>query len=103
MDIIQEHFSPNGLVVKCLEFAFHQEHIMDFTRMRALESLFSMVHQGIRNVLQYNQQHPDFPMEVKSLFGFSKARASIDNVKPTRFKKCESSVGFSWEGRNRSI
>ncbi|XP_074612492.1 cytoplasmic dynein 1 heavy chain 1-like isoform X2 [Acropora palmata] len=63
VDIIQEHFSPNGLVVKCLEFAFRQEHIMDFTRMRALESLFSMVHQGIRNVLQYNQQHPDFPME----------------------------------------
>ena len=37
---------------------------MDFTRMRALESLFSMIHQGVRNVLQYNQQHPDFPMEV---------------------------------------
>ena len=64
VDIIQEHFSSNGLVVKCLEFAFKQEHIMDFTRMRALESLFSMIHQGVRNVLQYNQQHPDFPMEV---------------------------------------
>lgn len=64
VDIIQEHFSSNGLVVKCLEFAFKQEHIMDFTRMRALESLFAMIHQGVRNVLQYNQQHPDFPMEV---------------------------------------
>ena len=64
VDIVQEHFSSNGLVVKCLEFAFKQEHIMDFTRMRALESLFSMIHQGVRNVLQYNQQHPDFPMEV---------------------------------------
>ncbi|CAH3116472.1 unnamed protein product [Pocillopora meandrina] len=63
VDIIHEHFSSNGLVVKSLEFAFKQEHIMDFTRMRALESLFSMIHQGIRNVLQYNQQHPDFPME----------------------------------------
>ena len=66
VDIIHEHFSSNGLVVKCLEFAFKQEHIMDFTRMRALESLFSMIHQGIRNVLQYNQQHPDFPMEVST-------------------------------------
>ena len=65
VDIIHEHFSSNGLVVKCLEFAFKQEHIMDFTRMRALESLFSMIHQGVRNVLQYNQQHPDFPMEVR--------------------------------------
>lgn len=67
VDIIHEHFSSNGLVVKCLEFAFKQEHIMDFTRMRALESLFSMIHQGVRNVLQYNQQHPDFPMEVMLL------------------------------------
>lgn len=61
---MQEHFSSDGLVIKSLEFAFKQEHVMDFTRMRALESLFSMIHQGVRNVLQYNQQHPDFPMEV---------------------------------------
>lgn len=66
VDIIQEHFAPGGLVVKCLEFAFTQEHVMDFTRMRALESLFSMVHQGVRNVLLYNQQHPDFPMTVST-------------------------------------
>ena len=65
MDIMQEHFSSDGLVIKSLEFAFKQEHVMDFTRMRALESLFSMVHQGVRYVLQYNQQHTDFPMEVR--------------------------------------
>lgn len=64
---LREHFVSNGLVTKCLEFAFSQEHVMDFTRMRALESLFSMLHQGIRNVLLYNQQHPDFPMEVRNI------------------------------------
>ncbi|XP_001636057.2 cytoplasmic dynein 1 heavy chain 1 isoform X2 [Nematostella vectensis] len=67
VEILQEYFSSNGLVMKCLEFAFKQEHVMDFTRMRALESLFSMVHQGVRNVLQYNQQHPDFPMDRDGL------------------------------------
>ena len=40
---------------------------------------------------------PRLPDGGESLFGFSKARASIDNVKQTRFKKCESSVGFSRE------
>lgn len=64
---LREHFVSNGLVMKCLEFAVSQEHVMDFTRMRALESLFSMLHQGIRNVLLYNQQHPDFPMEVRNI------------------------------------
>lgn len=46
--ILQPFFSPDGLVVKCLEFAMKQEHIMDFTRLRALSSLFSMMNQGVR-------------------------------------------------------
>ena len=36
---------------------------MDFTRLRALNSLFSMLHQLVRNILNYNQTHPDFPLE----------------------------------------
>ena len=40
---------------------------MDFTRLRALGSLFSMVNQGTRNVLQYNQDHTDFPMPTEQL------------------------------------
>ena len=50
--------------MRCLEYAMGQEHIMDFTRLRALGSLFSMFKQAVRNVITYNQQHPDFPMEV---------------------------------------
>ena len=37
---------------------------MDFTRLRALGSLFSMLNQMIRNILNYNQFHPDFPLQV---------------------------------------
>ena len=39
---------------------------MDFTRLRALSSLFSMIDQGIRNIQQYNQTHFDFPMQVRA-------------------------------------
>ena len=46
--ILQGYFTPDGLVVKSLEFAMQQEHIMDFTRLRALSSLFSMLNQGAR-------------------------------------------------------
>lgn len=35
---------------------------MDFTRLRALGSLFSMLNQAARNVLAYNSNHPDFHM-----------------------------------------
>ena len=37
---------------------------MDYTRLRALGTLFSMVNQAIRNVITYNSNHSDFPMQV---------------------------------------
>lgn len=40
---------------------------MDFTRLRALSSLFSMLNQFARNVLAYNQQHSDFPITSDQL------------------------------------
>ena len=57
--------SNEGLVLKCLERAVSLDHIMDWTRVRALGSLFSMLNQSVRNVLLYNQHHPDFPMKVR--------------------------------------
>ncbi|XP_077971534.1 cytoplasmic dynein 1 heavy chain 1-like isoform X1 [Styela clava] len=61
--ILQSFFSSDGLIVRVLEYAEKQDHVMDFTRLRALNSLFSMVDQGVRNIQQYNQTHYDFPME----------------------------------------
>ncbi|XP_055612109.1 dynein heavy chain, cytoplasmic isoform X2 [Uranotaenia lowii] len=65
--MLQPYFSSDGLVVRCLEYAMGQEHIMDFTRLRALSSLFSMLNQGARNVLNFNHQHPDFPVPPEQL------------------------------------
>ncbi|XP_025833356.1 dynein heavy chain, cytoplasmic [Agrilus planipennis] len=62
VSILQPYLAPDGMVVRCLEYAMEQEHIMDFTRLRALSSLFSMLNQSVRNVLQYNHVHPDFPL-----------------------------------------
>ncbi|KAL1461001.1 hypothetical protein WDU94_012934, partial [Cyamophila willieti] len=60
--ILSTHFAPDGLVVRALDYAMEQEHIMDFTRLRAMGSLFSMLNQGVRNVLHYNHSHSDFPL-----------------------------------------
>ena len=62
--ILAPSFAPDGLISKCLEFAKTLEHVMDFTRLRALGSLFSMINQAVRNVFAYNQNHVDFPMQV---------------------------------------
>lgn len=54
-------------MIKALEHASKMEHIMDFTRLRCMGSLFSMLHQACRNVAQYNNNHPDFPMPIDQL------------------------------------
>lgn len=66
--ILTPYFAPDGLINKCLEFAKGLEHVMDFTRLRALGSLFSMINQSVRYVLNYDQNHPDFPMQVRVIF-----------------------------------
>ena len=65
--ILQPFFASDGLVVRSLEFASQQEHIMDFTRLRALSSLFSMINQSCRHVLNYNHSHLDFVMPQEQL------------------------------------
>ena len=62
--VLQPYFAANAVVAKCLEHGQTLEHVMDYTKLRALTSLFSMLNQAVRNVLNYNHNHPDFPMLV---------------------------------------
>ena len=64
---LTQHFTSDGLVKRCLEYAATLEHIMDFTRLRALGSLFSMINQAVRNILRYNHLHADFPILIEQL------------------------------------
>jgi dynein heavy chain 1 len=55
---LRPYFTADSLVTKCLEYASVKfEHIMDFTRLRALGSMFTMLNQAVRSVLSYNQTH----------------------------------------------
>lgn len=66
-NILMPHFTDSGLVSRCLEFAKNLEHVMDFTQLRALTSLFSLLKQSVRTVLVYNSTHSDFPMSIDQL------------------------------------
>lgn len=61
--LIRPYFGTDGLVDKSLEFSSTLEHIMDFTRMRALSSLFAMMNEAVRQIHSYNSSHSDFPLE----------------------------------------
>lgn len=60
--ILEPFFAPGALVELSLEFADSIDHIMDFTATRALNTLFSLINKTVRNVVEYNNQHPDFPL-----------------------------------------
>jgi dynein heavy chain 1 len=64
-NILGSHFAVDGLVMRCLEYAEKKlDHIMDFTRLRALSSFFSMINYVVRQIQHYNSMHTDFPMAV---------------------------------------
>ncbi|KAL0950615.1 hypothetical protein HGRIS_007406 [Hohenbuehelia grisea] len=60
--ILERYFADDDLVSSALAFAESIEHIMDFTVTRALNTLFSLLNKTVRNVVEYNIQHPDFPL-----------------------------------------
>ena len=65
--VLEPYFSDGELVTSALEHASAIEHIMDFTITRALNTLFSLLNKTVRNVLEYNSHHPDFPLGAEQI------------------------------------
>jgi dynein heavy chain 1 len=62
VNIIEPFVQAGGLMEKALSLAKSLIHIMEYLESRALCTLFSLINQTVRNVLEYNNDHPDFPM-----------------------------------------
>jgi dynein heavy chain 1 len=60
----------NEFVLKSLEAAQPYTHIMEFTVIRALGSLFGLLGKACRSVLEYNLQHSDFPLNPEQMEAF---------------------------------
>eukprot|EP01117_Protostelium_nocturnum_P006264 TRINITY_DN2259_c0_g1_i6.p1 TRINITY_DN2259_c0_g1~~TRINITY_DN2259_c0_g1_i6.p1 ORF type:complete len:4259 (-),score=1954.67 TRINITY_DN2259_c0_g1_i6:110-12886(-) len=65
-DVLQHFFiqedTEETMVTRALQNASTRVHIMDFTRLRVLTSLFSLINKGISNIVSYNSLHSDFPL-----------------------------------------
>ena len=62
----------SSLVSDALEFALSQPHIMEPTRDRLLQTFHSLVLQGIEQAIEYDENHPDFPMTGDHMEKFAK-------------------------------
>lgn len=68
--IISERTS--SLVVDALEFAMTETHVMAPTRDRLLQTFESLLVQGIGLAVEYDENHPDFPMTGEHMEKFAK-------------------------------
>lgn len=62
----------SSLVVDALEFAISQCHIMVPTRDRLLQTFQSLLLQGLEHAVEYDENHPDFPMTGEHMEKFAK-------------------------------
>lgn len=78
-DLLQHYFSDESLLDQILKEARNLNHIMEFTEIRALNTLFSLLGKVCRMIIEYNIQHEDFPVtsEHIELFLFKKTLLAI--------------------------
>ncbi|KAG0078658.1 hypothetical protein BGZ90_004687, partial [Linnemannia elongata] len=79
-DALVPHFAEDGLIPRSLEYAATLDHIMDFTIMRVLSTLFSLLNKSVRNVIQYNNQHSDFPMGPEQIENYISKRLVFSTI-----------------------
>ncbi|WVQ73635.1 hypothetical protein IAR50_003215 [Cryptococcus sp. DSM 104548] len=80
VDLLKPSFKANGLVNSALQYAEKSEHIMDFTPARALNTLFSLLKATVRNVVEYNARHSDFPLSIDKVEAYVARRLLLNIV-----------------------
>ena len=67
-DSIKIFFESNNLVQKALEAVQEYNHVMEFTKIRVIESMFALLKKGTENIIEYNDNHSEFPMIDEQIF-----------------------------------
>ena len=65
--LLRKSLSSDRILHKALEQAWKLHHIMQFTEIRALNTLFSLLNKACRTAIEYNMQHDDFPLDDEQL------------------------------------
>jgi len=69
---VSEDERVTSIVADALDFALSRDHIMTPTRERLLTSLKALVVKGIQEAIEYDENHPDFPMSGEHMDNFAK-------------------------------
>ena len=69
-DLLKAYMGSEHFVLEALERADKYSHIMEFTAARALNTLFSLLNKAVRDIIEYNGQHADFPLDAEQIEAF---------------------------------
>lgn len=78
--ILEPYFAEGAVISSTLEYAGSIEHIMDFTPTRALNTLFSLINKTARNIIEYNNQHSDFPLSPEKIEQYVTKRLLVNII-----------------------
>lgn len=66
-DIVATNLAAGGLLGKVISEAAQNKHIMQFTEIRALNTMFSLINRSLRAIVDYNLQHEDFQLDSEQM------------------------------------
>ncbi|KAL8738025.1 MAG: hypothetical protein Q9181_001132 [Wetmoreana brouardii] len=69
-DIVESNLATGALLSNALSEARRLNHIMEFTEIRALNTMFSLINRSCRAIIEYNVQHEDFQLDDDQMEGF---------------------------------
>ncbi|TAQ87556.1 hypothetical protein B7494_g4139 [Chlorociboria aeruginascens] len=69
-DLLQAFLTTDDFILTALERAEGFNHIMEFTIARVLNTLFSLLNKSVRDIIEYNSQHVDFPLDPEQVESF---------------------------------
>ena len=69
-DLLTQYLNNQNFAQEALKSAQEYNHIMDFTVARVLTTLFSLLNKAVRDIIEYNGQHSDFPLESDQIEAF---------------------------------
>ena len=68
--LLKAHLTTDDFIIAALQEAAGYSHIMEFTIARVLNTLFSLLNKAVRDIIEYNAQHSDFPLDSEQVEAF---------------------------------
>ncbi|KAI0132222.1 dynein heavy chain, N-terminal region 1-domain-containing protein [Xylariales sp. AK1849] len=66
-DLLDRYLTTDDFIHAALKAAEGFSHIMEFTTIRCLTTLFSLLNKAVRHIIEYDAQHVDFPMDPEQI------------------------------------